>query len=349
MYKKFNAVANIFCVEFPSALNTMSHTMPLFFPSSLHSLIKSNFNDSARRPAHCFLTLSSSGIIALLPFVSAFAFGDEARLVRDSGLALIFLSLFAASSVSNFRSLREETDSGTIQLVLSKPVSRLAFLTAHAAGLLALLWLLLICLWPALILSCAAASTDEQNRFLSLSGVFLPLCAAAASCVGAWRSYFSRKSFCAAFSAVFPVLLWICAAVVLIKAPAGSEIRSSAWAVCAQVLMFACASLPLCVISVILSAFFRQTAAILSTLVVFACGLLIPQNLDRTLSASSISIWTASLIIAPWQLYWLSDPSAAGIWEHLPSSLLWTALYSIVYSFFLASVAGAILRASDIR
>lgn len=87
------------------------------------------------------LLLALSGVVltCLQPVVSLYTFGEEGRLARDSGLALLLvLGLFVVAFTAG-ATLHDELRRGTAAAVLAKPVPRTAFLLGKWLGVAAVL------------------------------------------------------------------------------------------------------------------------------------------------------------------------------------------------------------------
>ena len=173
------------------------------------------FMELVRQPVFLLLITASAVFEVFLATPFYFAFGDEPKLVKNSVLAVMFLSGLLGAVLSASASLGREIRTGTALAVLSKPVGRAQFLLAKFAGLVGALTLLTyVNLVAALVASRmvfdAYGSTDLSALALFLGGVTI------AYLLGGFSNFFLRRPFVsdAVFGLVFAVTL---AAVVIFQ------------------------------------------------------------------------------------------------------------------------------------
>src|SRR5687767_8552389 len=92
-----------------------------------------------RQPVFLLLMSFSASFGVFLASVPYFGFGDDPKLVKDSVLAVMFLSGLFGAVLSASASVAQEIRSGTALAVLAKPVSRPQFLLAKYVGVAAAL------------------------------------------------------------------------------------------------------------------------------------------------------------------------------------------------------------------
>jgi ABC-type transport system involved in multi-copper enzyme maturation permease subunit len=88
-----------------------------------------------RQPVFLLLMTVSSLFEVFLACINYFGFGDEPKLVKNSALAVMFLTGLFGAVLSASASVAREIRSGTALAVLAKPVGRAQFLLAKYAGL----------------------------------------------------------------------------------------------------------------------------------------------------------------------------------------------------------------------
>ncbi|OUU26012.1 MAG: hypothetical protein CBC13_00995 [Planctomycetia bacterium TMED53] len=125
---------------------------------------QSAFKEALRPSFHAVLLLSGIGLVAVSPVLSAFALGDENRLLLDISLSSmlavgLFMGAFTASS-----SLGDEIRRRTIMVLLSKPISRWVVLTGKFLGIAAALTLAQIS-WMATLLLAVRHRTIHSRFF----------------------------------------------------------------------------------------------------------------------------------------------------------------------------------------
>src|ERR1700744_536760 len=100
------------------------------------------FMELVRQPIFLLLLTGSVLFELFLAVPYYFAFGDEPKLVENSVLAVMLLSVLFSAVLSASASLAREIRSGTALAVLSKPIGRTQFLLAKYLGLVMALTLL---------------------------------------------------------------------------------------------------------------------------------------------------------------------------------------------------------------
>jgi hypothetical protein len=95
--------------------------------------------EAIRQPIVLLLTAVALAFIALMPVLITHVIGDASRIVRDSALALHFVSGLILGVFVACTSFRYEVRRGTAASVLSKPVPRSLFFLAKFVGLAAVL------------------------------------------------------------------------------------------------------------------------------------------------------------------------------------------------------------------
>src|SRR6202167_4203766 len=100
------------------------------------------FMELIRQPVFLLMMTVSSLFEVFLACVNYFGFGDEPKLVKNSALAVMFLTGLFGAVLSASASVAREIRSGTALAVLAKPVGRAQFLLAIYAGLSVALLLL---------------------------------------------------------------------------------------------------------------------------------------------------------------------------------------------------------------
>ncbi len=93
--------------------------------------------EAVRQPIVILLTAAALAFTALMPILFTHTLDESARLVRDSALALHFVTGLILGVLTACTALRAELRNGTAAAVLSKPVPRPLFFLGKFAGLAA--------------------------------------------------------------------------------------------------------------------------------------------------------------------------------------------------------------------
>ncbi len=108
-----------------------------------------------RQPALYYLVLLFGLLILTSPLYTAFGFGGEWMLMREAGLATVALCGLLTAVLASSRLVHREIESGTAQLVLSKPVRPYEFLIGKFLGIAGVLLGVTLLLGLILILTVA--------------------------------------------------------------------------------------------------------------------------------------------------------------------------------------------------
>lgn len=118
--------------------------------------------ESFRQPITLLLTASSVIFVGLLPIIVTHTLGDAQRLVRDSALALHFVTGLVLGSFTACAALSQDIRKGTATAILSKPVGRALFFVAKFCGIAAALLIFSTLMLIATLLSARTAALDFQ-------------------------------------------------------------------------------------------------------------------------------------------------------------------------------------------
>ena len=164
----------------------------------LYQITRQTFRECIRQPIFLVLHLSSLTIIGLHPIIAVFVFREQEKLVTDGSLAttLIF-GWIAAVTCSSF-SVSREIESGTILLILSKPVHKSIFIIGKIFGVLASLFLFAWTNGIGTLLAVRIAK-DQFNFETTILVIFFgSICLAC--CIGSICNFVLKRSFSASTS-----------------------------------------------------------------------------------------------------------------------------------------------------
>lgn len=111
--------------------------MNLFVP-----IIFSSFREIVRQPFYYTILLSGCFVILLSFAFTFFAFGEEARMIRDMAISTITIGGLLAGCLSSSILIAGEFERQTVLAVLCKPVARVHFVLGKYLGILAATFLL---------------------------------------------------------------------------------------------------------------------------------------------------------------------------------------------------------------
>lgn len=157
-----------------------------------------------RQPVFLLLTTATALFEIFLATPFYFAFGDEPKLVKNSVLAVMFLSGLFGAVLSASASLAREIRTGTALAVLSKPVGRAQFLLAKFTGLAGALTLVTYINVVAALVASRMVFDAYGSADLPAIGIF-GAGVVVAYALGGFSNFFLRRPFVS--DAVFALVI----------------------------------------------------------------------------------------------------------------------------------------------
>ncbi len=275
------------------------------------------FMELVRQPIFLLLMTASAAFEVFLSCVNYFGFGDEPKLVKNSVLAVMFLSGLFAAVLSASASVAREIRTGTALAVLAKPVSRAQFLLAKFFGLAGALTLLTY-------VNALAALLATRMAFDAYGGVDFPALGifsgalVLAYVIAGFTNFFLRRPFMA--DAVFSVVVMLTLAFIVIyfvkKDLRGMQAYTGIdWRLIPASILILFALWILAALALACSTRLEMipTLAICSAL--FLVGLMSDYFYLQAGGTVKGGPWWASTLYAitpNWQLFWLADVLESG-------------------------------------
>lgn len=274
-------------------------------------IIASNaFMELVRQPVFLLLMTLSSLFEVFLACVNYFGFGDEPKLVKNSVLAVMFLTGLFGAVLSASASVGREIRSGTALAVLAKPIGRARFLLAKFFGLGAALSVLTF-------VNCIAALLATRMAFDAYGDIDYPglgvFCGSIvlAYIIAGFTNFFLRRPFVS--DAVFAVVVMAVVAFAVLEfiprdaGRMGADYKGMDWRVVPASALLLMALLILAALALACSTRLEliSTLAVCSGL--FLLGLVSDYFWGTRAKAGE---WWASVLYAVtpnWQLFWLAD------------------------------------------
>lgn len=310
-----------------------------------------------RQPIFLLLMTTSSCFIIFLASVYYFGLGEDQLMVKDSTLAVMFVSGLFAAALSASASVAQEIRSGTALAVLAKPVSRAQFLIGKYLGLAGALTLLTFVNFLSALLSSRMAFDaygDPDNTALQIfyGGVVL------AFFLGGLTNYFLRRPFVP--DAVLFLVATITVSFLIINfIDKDSQFQAFGknvdWRMTQASLLILFALWILSALALACSTRLEMIPTLAICTGVFVLGLMSDYLFGRVAEGASvpeglwgtISVWISSAlytIVPNWQLLWLSDALEQG--KTIPWSYVGKALAYVV-AYLGAALALAMLLFED--
>ena len=145
-------------------------------------LVFSSFREIVRQPFYYIIFLSGCFIILMSFAFTFFAFGEEARMIRDMAISTITIGGLLVGCLASSVLVAGEFERHTVLAVLCKPVSRAHFILGKYFGILAATFLLILSqglvLEVALMIRSHSISLSDTATFLGMFDFvcFLGIC-----------------------------------------------------------------------------------------------------------------------------------------------------------------------------
>ncbi len=310
-----------------------------------------------RQPIFLLVMTTAACFSVFLSSVYYFGFGDDQWLVKDSTLAVMFVSGLFAAAISASAAVAHEIRSGTALAVMAKPVSKVQFLLGKYVGLIGALTVLTYVNGLASLLASRMAfdsygNPDKIGLQVFYGAVLL------AFVLGGLTNYFARRPFVpdATLFLVVTVTLAFVAINFIDKEgsfqPWGKDLD---WRLVPAVLLILLALWLLAAVALACSTRLDMIPTLAICTAVFLLGLmsdyLFGRRLDDKVADPSIwqslGLWVSSVlytILPNWQLFWLSDALEKG--RTIPWSYVGKAL-GYVAAYLAAALALAMLLFED--
>ena len=298
------------------------------------TLARLSFQEVLRQPISLLLESGCLCIIFLLPFLITHSLENLERLVRDSALALHFVTGLLLALAMSCSSVRDEQLRGTADLILSKPVSRGLFFLAKCAGIAVAVLTVSITTCCFVLMSCSVARKyDTEPYFEPFTVTCQSLVLAGAFTYGLFGNYTKGKSFTSlVHRGLFLGSLIACSGLGLLagngrSAGSGSFLSAEiiASASCLTLAMLLLVSVATCA-----SIKLRTGIALVGCAGLFLFGLfsdVLSENIHKP-----ERVWGSWLLrlVPDWQSFWIVDPasySSKGLFEYVALCGLYTASY----------------------
>lgn len=288
--------------------------------------------DIIRQPVILLLTTTCVVLIGLLPSTAVFAFGEEARLVRDGALALhlVFGLLMAGAAAA--ATIYTEIKRGTAATVLCKPVSRSLYFISTYMGLLMVLLLFCATVLLSGLLSVRMVLQGMQTDG-RIGALFLAAVVAAFGYAAISNFVFRHQFVSQAFAGLLPCLAAAFVAAAWLDTN-GHLVRFGslmAWRMVPAGILVSLAIMVLTALAVSLSTRLPPVLSTSACAALFILGL-VSDYLFRTAAATS---WWADLIyrlLPNWQNFWIVDALSGNgniPWGYVVATAGYAGLYTV--------------------
>jgi ABC-type transport system involved in multi-copper enzyme maturation permease subunit len=323
----------------------------------IYTIAFNAFMELVRQPIYLLLMTTAACFSIFLSSIYYFGFGDDQWLVKDSTLAVMFVSGLFAAALSASASVAHEIRTGTALAVLAKPVGKAQFLLGKYLGLAGALALLtyvnsLCSLLASRMAFDVYGSPDTVALKIFYGAVVL------AFALGGLTNYFGRRPFVP--DAVMYLVAMITLAFVIINfvdkdGNFQNFGKNVDWRVVPAGILIMLALFLLAAIALACSTRLEMIPTMAICTAVFLVGIMSDYLFGRVADEKvmnpgfwhTMGAWISSTlytIVPNWQLFWLSDALEKG--RTIPWSYVGKAM-GYVLAYLGAALALAMLLFED--
>lgn len=296
-----------------------------------------------RQPIFLLVMTTSASFSIFLSSVYYFGFGDDQWLVKDSTLAVMFISGLFAAAISASASVAQEIRSGTALAVLAKPVGKAQFLIGKYIGLVgALSVLTFVNALAALLASRMAFDAYGSPDRIGLQ-IFYGLLVLG-FVLGGLTNFFARRPF-VPDATLFVVAMVVLAFILINFVDKEGNFQQFGkdldWRLIPAAFLIMMALWLLAAVALACSTRLDMIPTLAICTAVFLVGLMSDYLFGRRLDDNianpgiwqTIGIWVSSVlytIVPNWQLFWLSDALEKGRtipWSYVGKAMAYVAGY----------------------
>jgi ABC-type transport system involved in multi-copper enzyme maturation permease subunit len=323
----------------------------------LYTIAANAFMELVRQPIFLLVMTAAACFSIFLSSVYYFGFGDGQWLVKDSTLAVMFISGLFAAAISASASVAHEIRSGTALAVMAKPVGKAQFLLGKYLGLAGALTVLTYVNGLAALLASRMAFDSYGNPDRIGLQIFYGLIVLA-FILGGLTNYFARRPFVPDTTLFVVAMVTLAFIIINFINKEGSFQKfghDTDWRLIPAGLLILMALWLLAAVALACSTRLDMIPTLAICTAVFLLGLMSDYLFGRQLEEKIVdpSIWQTAgrwlssllyTIVPNWQLFWLSDALEKG--RTIPWSYVGRAVAYVV-GYLGAALALALLLFED--
>lgn len=327
------------------------------------TIARNTFVEAIRQPIYVVLLIAATALLVVNPSLSAYTLDDDNKILVDMGLSTLFLAGLLLSAFTATGVLSTEIENRTVLTVISKPVSRPAFVTGKYLGVAAALG---VAFWTLTLIFLLTVRHEVLQRAMDpfdMPVIVFGVLAGVLAILGATlANYFYHWVFTSTFVFSFAGLMTLSLAMVLMI---NKEWQFQSIAtdldpqlITALLLVFE-AVLILTAIAVACSTRLGQVMTLVVCVLVFLMGLTshyFSMQADKTLGDIDGSpfhmglIWALKVflwVLPNLQYLWHADPLTQGHPITAQHAMLLTG-YSVCYITAILSLAIALFQTREV-
>lgn len=314
---------------------------------TIYKLSRNAFIECIREPIYFLMLISAMVLIGLFPTAALFVFREQLKFVIDSAMATTLVFSLVVVVICSAHTISREMKNGTVLLLMSKPVTRGAFVLSKILGILFSVTVFVLLCNAATLISVLIAKDQFRLEYMPMAVYFAGI--AVATLYGGAVNYFRQKAFTSnailALIVIIPVMAAILYAVRMSGFHSAAEIDPEEFIearhlVPALLLLFP-AAWTMGSIATALATRLELVSNLTVCSVIFVVGLmskyLVNTWIDPTDSFTEFIALFIRAILPNWQYFWMADSVALGRiipGVYLLYSLGYTLLYIVICTFW---------------
>jgi len=301
-------------------------------------LSKNTFKECMREPIYFLMLATALVMIGMFPTLSMFVFREQIKLVIDSSMATTLLFGLVVAVLCAGHTISREMKNGTVLLLMSKPVTRTAFIISKVIGILSAISVFIFICDCASFLSVLIAKDQFQLDYKIMGFYYAAI--GTAALFGAIMNFLKQKSFASnailGLTILLPVLAFVAyiiriASIGHVAEADPEEFIAASQLIPALLLLFPSAW-AMGAITVALSTRLEFVANLSVCFILFLLGLVSKYVIGQIFGTGFIASF-AETLLPNWQYFWMADALASR--EHIPHTyLFWACLYVFFYIGF---------------
>lgn len=319
---------------------------------TIYKLTRNTLVECVREPVYFLMLLSALCINGLFPTAAMFVFREQIKFVMNSALATSLALTLVAAVVCAAHTISREMRNGSALLLLSKPLTRSAFVIAKILGITAAVTIFLFLLNCSSLIAVLIARDQFRLEFTLMAVYYGALVFAAL--YGGIRNYFKQLPFTSntitALLALLPLIavIFYFLRVRTFHSPAEidpEEFIEARFLIPALLLLFPAAW----IMGGIAAALATRIGLVVNLTIctaVFLLGLVSKYFVLQWAGHSMLAAFLRALL-PNWQYFWMADALAGK--RTIPASYLgWALLYVLCYLAFWTLLALALFSGREV-
>lgn len=315
----------------------------VYLMNTFRTIVINSFMELIRQPVFLMLLQGSCFFIIILASIPYFGLGDDPNLVKNSVLALTFMTGLFGAIIGSSLSISREISRGTALAIMSKPVPKWQFVAGKFMGLSVAVGLLV---YSNLLSSLAASrmaydaySGVDWDAFLIFIGSLL-----SALLLGGIRNYVFKRPFLQE-AVIFSVVFISIAFVIIWKFTSHNVSLSDQafvdWLLVPAVLLVFFGVLILTALAVLCSTRLDLLPTLGICYALFLVGLVSDYFFGIPAMDGNMLSQIIYTIIPNWQLYWMADAIQQG--QEIPFNYIVRAFFQMAMSVGWILIAAILL------